>query len=480
MYYIKLTDGSYQKIEDIKLVPTGVKLYVMLGENTYAEVVQQESRMAQIAAAAQAPVMQVKDDDPIKELTATVREMAGSLASIKQKEQEIQEKIAAYKEMGQKGLYIPNTQVPATSPAGEDLSKSSLRRVNLAVQGKRLMESRFYPKYQIKDEKTRYDVAKYMCLFIKGGILQQGSALREFWDTYTPIFEAEGKTNIGDSGNTFPVTNTVEAEILAFAREVSIALQFANVVDMAAEKQTYPAQQTGTTVSWGNTTSASDATVADVELSAKELSAYASVLNTTLDDSPSDIVSWLFADMAEASGLELDNVMWNGDGSSTYGSVSGIFLTAGYSVALGSTSTAFSQITSTALSQMIMKLNGLKKQGARFFMHGEILHYVRTLSDTNGRPIFLETVGSSIPPAIWGYPYTESTKCPSTSAANTFFVCFGNLKYFFVGRRAGVTNLQVNPYEKWTTNRTCFKVYSRWGLKTGLANGLVRLRTASS
>lgn len=475
MFYIKLESGAYIQIEDTTKVPDGTVLYVKVNDKFAAINQPVDAVQAQVAT----PAVKV-GDDPIKELAGVIREMAGSVASIKAKEEEVNAKLAAYKEMAQKGFPIPSTAIPADAPAAQLMSNSVLSRVNLAVQGKELMDKRFYPKYQIRDDNVRKELAKYMCLFIKGGILQQQSAIREFWDTYTPKFHAEGKTNIGDSGNTFPVTDVVEGEIMAFARESSIALQYANVVTMAGEKATYPAEQTSATVSWGNTTSNSDPTVSDVELSARELSAYSAVMNTSLDDSPSDIVSWLFANMSESTGLELDNVMWNGDGTSTYGYVSGIFLTAGYSVALGSGSTAFSQVTSTALSQMISKLNGLKKQNARFFMHGEILHYIRTLVDSQNRPIFMETVGSAIPPAIWGYPYTESTKCPSTTGANTFFIAFGNLKYFYVGRRAGVTNLQVNPYEKWTTNRTCFKIYSRWGLGTGLANGLVRLRTAAS
>lgn len=417
--------------------------------------------------------------DAIKELSGIVKEMSGGLSQIKQKQEEFEAQLAAYKELGQKGFPIPQTMhgIPQEVRDGK---QSVLDKVNLAIQGRELIDKRFYPKYHIESDETRQEIAKYMCLFIKAGLNREQKALTEFYDTYKARIEAERKTSVGDSGNTFPVTDIVESEIIAFAREASVGLQYARVVGMTGEKQSYPAESGSASVAWGNTSSQSDPTVTDVELSAEELSAYSEVRNTTLDDSPSDIVSWLFSNMSEAVGLELDNVLFNGDGTSTYGSVSGIFLTAGYSVALDSGSTAFSQISASKLSEMIAQLDGLKKQGARFFMHGEIIHYARTLTDDNNKPIFMETVGSSIPPSIWGYPYTEVTNCPSTSAANTMFIAFGNLRWFFIGRRQGVTSLQVNPYQSWTTNRTCFKIYSRWGLKTAQANGLVRLRTAAS
>jgi len=223
-------------------------------------------------------------------------------------------------------------------------------------------------------------------------------------------------------------------------------------------------------------------TLTEVEIDAYELSAFSRVRNTTLADSKSDIVSWLTESLSEAQGMALDNAAFNGDGTSTYGYCSGLLsAAAGYSVVMSSGSTNFSSITSTNLSEIISKLSGLRKIGAKFYMHGEILHYARSLLDTNNRPIFIETIGSRISPTIWGYPYKEVTQMPSTSAANTAFMVFGNLgKHFGVGRRLNATTLSVDPYGLWTTNRTRFKLYSRFGLKIVLANGIVRILTNSA
>ena len=247
---------------------------------------------------------------------------------------------------------------------------------------------------------------------------------------------------------------------------------------MTSEKQSIPVETAGVTVGWGNTTSESEPTVSECELNATELSAYAAVKNATLADSRSDIVSWITEAMAEAAGLEIDNEAFNGDGSDVCSGI--LSAKAGYSVVLASGSTSFSAISASALSQMIAKLDGLKKQGARFFMHGEILHYIRNLTDDNGRPIFIETVGAPMSGTIWGYPYSEVVKMPSTSAANTAFVAFCDLRYFAVGRRLDATALAVDPYGLFTTNRTRFKLYQRWGMEMALPNGFVRMLTAAS
>jgi HK97 family phage major capsid protein len=182
--------------------------------------------------------------------------------------------------------------------------------------------------------------------------------------------------------------------------------------------------------------------------------------------------------MAEATGLELDNVMFNGDGTTTYASCSGLLSAAcGYSVVMGSGSTSFADMTGDNLSEMIKALDGLKKQGAGFYFSGTGIHYVRILKDSNNRPVFIDSYGSEVPMKALGYPITECTKITGTDAANAAFGLFGNLRNFLVGRRLDSAALSVDPYGLWTTNRTRFKIYQRWGLKIGLANAFCRILT---
>jgi HK97 family phage major capsid protein len=274
----------------------------------------------------------------------------------------------------------------------------------------------------------------------------------------------------------------VESEILWFARERSIALQQARIVEMTSAKQSWPRETASATVSWGNTTNESEPTVDEVELDAIELSCWAGVRNTHLADSRSDIVAWLTANLGEAVGLELDNMMFNGVGTDSPFICSGILSAAcGTDVTLESTSTAFSQLSSTDLSEMIAALDGVRKAGARFYMNGAVLHFIRDLKDTNGRPIFMDGhIGAGVPGTIFGYPYTEAIKMVSTSASNTAFMAFGNLQHFLLGRRLQSGVLDVDPYGLWTTNRTRYKIYQRWALEMALTAAFVRLLTNSS
>lgn len=410
-------------------------------------------------------------DDPIAQLTDIVRNMA---TDIRGTVESMKEQLSAYKEASSRGFFIPGAQ-PPNSENGNNLSdemKEIMGHYDLAVQGRKLQDKFLHPQHII-DEKTRVEMAKYFALFLRSNVFQERRAQDLMYKYYS--WQAQGKTPIGDSGNAFPLPDIIEAEILAFAREASVVLQYARLWNMTSEKQTFPAESSAVSVGWGNTTSESEPGITEVELDANELSAYSTVRNATLADSRSDIVSWLTEAMAEAAGLELDNQAFNGTGTPFFGilGASG----AGYSVTL--TGTSFSDVTFTALSEMISKLDGLKKQGARFWMNGAVFHYVRTLKDDQSRPIFVDTVGAPQSGTILGYPYTEVVKCPSSTGSNTAFIAFGNLRYLAVGRRLDSATLSIDPYGLWTTNRTRYKLYQRWGMKVGLRNGLVRMLTGS-
>jgi HK97 family phage major capsid protein len=351
--------------------------------------------------------------------------------------------------------------------------KEFLGGFDMAKQGKRLMDKSFHA-HTIDDE-TRQEMAKYFCLFVRAAVQHDPEAYRKFQETYKG-----STTDIGDSGNIFPIADIVDSETMAYARESSVILRDARIWDMTTDKQSFPAETASSSTYWGNTTVEAAPTIAEVQLDADELSAYAAVKNTTLADARSDIVSWLTESFAEAIGQALDTAAFVGDGEGLYGGVSGLLSAkCGKSVTM-SGSTAFSMISGTHLSNMIAQIDGIRKQGARFYMNGAILHFIRNLRDSQNHPIFIDTLGSQVSGTIWGYPYTEVITMPSSSAANTAFVVYGNMKHFAIGRRLQVSALQVDPYGLWTTNRMRFKVYNRLALKVAMPNAFCRLLTAAS
>lgn len=426
----------------------------------------------------------MKKSSPVDELTGLINELARStsegISKVNERIAQMEEQISAYKELSKKGFVPPANTEPADDV---DAKIQKLVHWDMARQGQELISKAKKFNVDIKEEE-RQEMARYILLYLKANLPpslggHDPRAIEMLWDLYG----SRAKTTIGDTGNVFPVPDVLERTILHFEREQSVLLQYANIYNMTSDKMSFPKETAGVSVSWGNTTQKSDPTIAELELDATELSAYTAVRNTQLADATADIVSWLTGLMAEAAGQELDNKGFNGLGTDDPFICSGILSAAcGNSVVMGSTSTSFANIDGAVLSEMIGKLSGKIKSGARFWMEGSIIHYVRSLTDENGRPIFIETVGAPMSGRIWGYPYVEVVKMPSSSddAASTAFVAFGNMKYFAVGRRLNTTSLQTDPYGEWTTNRIRFKIYQRWALSMALPDGFVRLLTAAS
>lgn len=473
---IQLFDKDGKEVKDQEPDKEKQKQEQLVLEEVKKRQKEGEERKRQEAARS---AVQINNLDAIEELRGVAKEISESLGAslngIKERQDKIEQAVADIQEAAKRGFPMPNGEgfAPGLGSDPRDYWKG----LDLSYQGSTL-ETKF--RHKIPENKIE-PMAKWMVLFFKAGLQGDNKAYNEM----VKLFGPEGtiaRTALGDTGNVFPVPDIVDSEILAFARERSVTLQYARIWDMTSDKQSFPQESAAPSVAWGNTSQNSDPTVAEVELSAEELSAYSVVKNTTMMDARSDIVGWLTEMMAEAAGLELDNVAFTGNGTSLAANCYGILNPNGanYSVTMSTTSTAFSQITADHLSEMISNLEGVKKMGAMWWMNGAVFHFVRQLKDDQNRPIFYAQVGGNVPPQILGYPYVETIKCPSTSAANTAFVAFGNLRYFAVGRRLGTTSLQVDPYGLWTTNRTRFKIYQRWGLKVGLPKGFVRLLTASS
>ena len=413
----------------------------------------------------------------IKELTDLVTGLVTSVSGLKDVVDQNTAAVEAYKEAASKGFQLPSGQTDENDQKKEDLGIYA--PYDLLEQGKRLTDIIAHPRYQMSEPK-RQELAKYFILLIKAGAMGDHRAKDMFRQQYGEISKGS-LIDIGDPGNAFPLPEPLATEILAYARENSVVLQKARMWNMTSDKQEFPIETGGASVNWGNETEEGGPTISEVELSAEELSSYATVKNTTLADSVSDIVSWIAEVMANAAGLELDNQAFNGTGSP----FDGLLTNAGKSVTFAAGETGFDDISFDYLSSVLAQLPGKRKIGAQWFMSGEVFHYVRTLKDLNDRPIFIDSVQAGDPTAagqtgrILGYFWNEVTNMPTTSAAATPFMIFGNLMNLVLGRRLNSTALMVNPYAEWKKNRTLFKIYQRWGMKIALANNFVRVLTAA-
>ena len=98
-----------------------------------------------------------------------------------------------------------------------------------------------------------------------------------------------------------------------------------------------------------------------------------------------------------------------------------------------------------------------------------MLHYIRTLKDTYGRPVFAMP-GNGVPGTIYEYPYYMSEKISNTDGASAKQLIFGNFQYALLGRRQGVMTVDADPYGMFDSDITRFRQVTRWGFGIGDTN----------
>lgn len=300
------------------------------------------------------------------------------------------------------------------------------------------------------------------------------AALKEF-------YQQKGySSGVGSEGG-YLIPEEYLKEIVELARDESFALRLCTTINMGSNTVKLPKEASLVTVSWVDESASiteSSGSFGQVQLTAKKLAGLATLPNELLEDSAIDLVGLLTEQFAYAVGLELDNQVLNGNGSPFTGVLSG----AGKSVQMETGKTSFSDITADHLRKMIKQLSAKYRGKATFIYNGDIQFYIDTLKDSNGRYIYREPSDPAAPGKVWSRPIFESVKAPGDAqdAANTPFVALGDFKYYYVGRRVGIGSLAVDPYGKFDSDQTRFRIVTRWGLAIAMADAFCRLLTAAS
>jgi HK97 family phage major capsid protein len=340
---------------------------------------------------------------------------------------------------------MPATKVKVPVP-GKTKTVELHRGYDLNKQGLRL---------KIADNDRREEIAKWFINVITGKAALQ-----------------EGTTTEGG----YLVPDEYGDEIIAFARVGSIALQDCRIWPMGTDVLRVPAEDGGVTV--GVTAEETDATESEptfreVVLTAKRVDAFSVMSNELLNDSKYDVVSHLTELFGEATGKFLDTEVIAGTSLGT-----GIETASGVNEVQLAAAKTIADITATNLSEMIMKLEGYKLPGAKFYAPKAFAHYARLIKDGAGSYIW-GAMNASDPGNVYGYPLTINDQFPA-SAVDTIMAIFGNLKYVALGRRDGDMSLDLDPYGLFKSYQTRTRIVTRWALSVAQAAGLVRLMSGNA
>lgn len=246
------------------------------------------------------------------------------------------------------------------------------------------------------------------------------------------IFQKEMTTD--DTGSPYAgytVDSELDAEIRYLQGQYGVARR--NMELLTLSKHSYKANELATdlTVAWigeGSSMLSTQWVTGQNELTLQKLYAIITFTNELLEDTEIDLFRFASERVAEGMAYKEDLAFFKGDGTSTYGSFTGLLNSANVN-AETMTGTTFASLTADDLIDMVDATPIGALGNAKFYMHRSIMSIVRKLKDTTNNYIY-QRPSESGPATIWGYPVelVEAMPTISDSSDDTPFIIFGDLK----------------------------------------------------
>lgn len=291
----------------------------------------------------------------------------------------------------------------------------------------------------------------------------------------------------------FLVPDEMQSAIVRLREERGVFEQFARVVPMGSDNIFVPREINDVTAYWvgeGDEITASDSDLGAAELTAKKLGALVKVSSELDEDAIVEIGDMITRQVAYAQADKIDEAGFNGDGTSTYGGVTGL-KTALDSNAIqdaASGNTGAKTLDLADFEDAVGLLPQYPGMTAAWYVHSAVYFASmgRLMNAAGGNTT--ENLGDGPVRQFLGYPVRFTQVLPSTTGASTSTILayFGDLSLAAtVGRRRQVnTQVSVDRYFEndligiRATQRLAINVHERGD--TVRTRPIVALKTASS
>lgn len=292
---------------------------------------------------------------------------------------------------------------------------------------------------------------------------------------------AKALTGQGDATGGYLVPDDFVARVDELAYKYGIARQFATQINLGGRSAKIPKLTSEPEVTWvteGGSISTGQPAFGITQLNIKDAAIIVPITNDLLEDSEIDITSILGRIFARAFAKGEDYQLFNGDGSVFTGIMNHASVPV---VTMANTKTAFTDITANNLLDLNAAIHEASEENARYFMHRTVLNIVKKL--TNGATGPYLFTGNT----IWEYPYSKSSLLPSVSesAADTKFMCYGDLGYVYFGKKKDITlqiadQASVNGVSLFQNNMMAIRAIERVAITIAFPEAFAVLKTAAA
>lgn len=299
------------------------------------------------------------------------------------------------------------------------------------------------------------DKRKVANKFLREGLLSviNGSETKEF-------AKVKAEMTTDDTGTPFAGYITDEflsAEIRHLQTEYGVAAREFSTVSFM--QSSYKANNLATDVSvfWvdeAGSISSTQAVLGQETLELKKLAAIVTLTRELLQEQEIDFVSFLGSRVAEGFAKAEDEAFFIGDGTSTYGSFTGLLENSSVNeVTMDSADGSFKDLTVEYLRDMQDQTPQGAHANAKYYMHRSILNVVRNLREDavtggdNAGAFLYKAPTANEPANIDGYPIVlvEAMPAIGDDAVDTSFILFGDLRKATIrGIRGGITADRFN------------------------------------
>lgn len=306
--------------------------------------------------------------------------------------------------------------------------------------------------------------------------------------------QIEGTTTLGG----FTVPDIVASDLIWLREMYGVARRNSRIYPMSSDTLLVPSATASTTVYYASEATAitaSDITFGQVSLSAKKLAVLTIASKELGEDTVIDLGASLARDMAYAIAKEEDNACFNGDGTATYGSITGI-LQAVYGLSATKTSIAsavlgpaltganFANFTLANFQAMVAKLPTYA-DNAKWYMHKDLFFngVADKLIALGGNAILDIQNAYTTAPTLFGYPIEWVQNMPKAPAATIPVAILGDLsKGVAFGDRRAMT-VEVSDQVKFVEDALTYKATERFAFNAhdvGNVNASASLKVPGS
>ena len=290
-------------------------------------------------------------------------------------------------------------------------------------------------------------------------------------------YYTKGQNETTDADGGYLVPQILAREIIFLRDQYGVMRQNARVMGMSSDNLNVPKNTASTTAYWpaeNTNITASQITFANVQILAKKLAILTQVSSELNEDSIVDVGAALAQDMAYVMAYNEDLATFLGDGTSTYGGITGA-ITAITQVAgagkIYTTANVTGDWNATTLADLRKLTAAIPEYAdtadAKFYMNRAFFQQVvcNDLDALSGNGFFDLTAAPGPNPTLFGYPvvYTQVMPKDPTPAVGSPLVVFGNLKTGSIMGSRRDLRIQVSDQVGFISDSLYFRATERFG-----------------